>query len=248
MTGDVVYNTLLSYLRLDKRGSVLSPDEFNAISSLVNRRVLAFYCKRYEEDIDSSSELGKLKVVGRTTALTSGVGVLPTTYYRLTGDPYYTDTSVTPNETRYIDIVTSKESSYRERDYLTKSTLRNPTCIIGTQDAYGILQIRVKPTTITTIKVDYLRIPSTPFLDYYVNDTTLAYTFLDKATSYTVATGYTYRDGTTGVKSSITVDWEWDEDSLPLIIAYFISAMGGIIPDELMLSLGIKDITEIQGV
>jgi hypothetical protein len=245
MLGNTVYNALLNALRKDFRGQVVSLDEFNILSELVNQRILSAYASRFEEDIESSSDLGFLKVVGYTLNLTSGVATLPSNYYRLTGDPYYTDTSVTPNKVRYIDILTSKEHTYRQRDFLTQASTTYPTCIVGTQDAYKALQIRVAPTTITSIKVDYLRETATPYLDYYVNDTTYLATYLTAGQSITIPTGSTYRDGTTGTKASLTVDWEWSESDLPLIITYFLDALGIAIPDEMLIQAGSKDREEI---
>lgn len=246
MTGELVYNSILSYLRKDARGNALPLDTFNTFAALVDKRILASYCSRFEDSIDSSSEVGFLKVVGYTLNLTLGVATLPTNYYRMTGDPYYTDTSVTPSKVRYVDVLTSKEHTYRQRDFLTQATTVYPTCVIGTQDAYKRLQIRVAPTTLSSVKIDYIRETATPFLDYYVNDTTLHVTYLTQGQApVTISSGSTYRDGTTGVKTSQTIDWEWSEDDLPLIITYFLDAMGIAIPDSLLLQAGLKDREEI---
>lgn len=249
MTGQTVYEAILTYLRKDKRGLSLSIDEFNTLTPLVNERIMASYCSRFEEDIESSEDLGFLKVIGSTVALSSGVGTLPTvpSYRRLIGDPYYTDTSVTPNKTRYIDVVTSKEFTYRQRDYLTQATTVYPICVIGTQTGDYKTQIRVAPTTITSIFIDYLRDPATPFLDYYITDATLAVNYMTTNTVYTVTSGtYTYRTGATGSIRSNTTDWEWDVSDLPLIVAYFLDALGVIIPDQLLLQAGMKDKSEIE--
>ena len=245
MLGSLVYENVLNYLRKDKRGMVITIDEFNTLSHLVNKRVYASYCSRFEEDITNSSDLGIFKVVGYNINLTTGVGTLPTSYNRMIADPYYTDTSVTPNVVRRIDVVTSKEHSYRERDYLTKATVKHPTCMIGTQDAYGKMQIRVTPTSITPIKIDFLRNAVTPYLDYYVNDTTKNYTYMLVGKSVAISSGSTYRDGSTGTIPSLTVDWEFGEDNLPLIVAYFLDALGATVPDELLMQVGIKDKSEI---
>lgn len=245
MLGSLVYENVLNYLRKDKRGMMITLDEFNTLSHLVNKRVFASYCSRFEEDINNSSDLGIFKVVGYNLSLTTGVGTLPTTYNRMMADPYYTDVSVTPSVVRRIDVVTSKEHSYRERDYLTKATTKHPTCTIGTQDAYGKMQIRVAPTSITSIKIDFLRNALTPFLDYYMNDTTKEITYMLSGTSVAIPVGSTYRDGTTGTKTAITVDWEFTEDNLPLIVAYFLDALGATVPDELLMQVGMKDKSEI---
>lgn len=245
MTGDVVYGTLLDYLRKDKRGLSLSLPEFNRISTIVDKRILGAFASRLEENIEITSHSGFLKVQGYNIDLTSGVGSLPINYYRIMGDPYYTDVSVTPNKVRYIDVVTTEEDSYRERDYLTKATTKYPTCVIGSRDAYRALQIRVKPTTITSIRINYFRDTVSPYLDYYADDVNHTITYLTAGQNLTIPTGCTYRDGTTGPKTSITVDWEWDLHELPWILSYFLEALGIVLPDELLLQVGNKTKLEI---
>jgi hypothetical protein len=243
MLGSTVYKAVLDALRKDARGMVLSVDEFNIKSELVNQRILSAYCSRFEENISSSLELGFLKVVAANINLVSGVGVMPSNYYQLTGDPYYTDTS---GITRYIDVLTSKEHSYRQRDYLTQASLKYPTCVVGTEDGNGNLQIRVTPTSINAISIDYLRDTSTPFLDYYIDGATLTTYYLIENQTYTLTPGQIYRDGSEfGTISSITVEWEWGVGDLPLIVAYFLDALGVSIPDQLLMSAGMKDKDEI---
>ncbi len=210
MTGDTLYNSLLDAIRKDFRGVSLSIDEFNRLSVIVNRRLLADYCKKFEDGIESSS-------------------------------------SVSGSTVRGIDIVTSLEHAKRERDYLTKSTLKHPTCVVGSMNSSGNLEIRIYPTSITSISVDYIRLPATPFLDYYVNDTTLAVTYmLAGVQNFTIPTGSTYRDGTTGIKNSATVDWEWGEDELPILITYFMQAMGIALPDPLLIQSAALDKQQIE--
>lgn len=244
MTGDVVYNAVLQAMRVDQRGNALTADEFNTLSEIVNRRVMDHYCKNFEEDIDSTDSLGFLKKIDQTLALSTGVASLPSDYYQMMGDPHYSDGG---GVRRKIDVVTSAESSEREYDYLTMSTVTYPTCVIGGQsnDSYKYLQINVYPTTITSILLSYLRIPTTPFLDYYVTNATTNYTFLTVSQSVTVTTAQTYRDGTTGSKTSVSVSWEWGIDDLPLIVAFFVEALGATLPDPLLIEVGAKDKAEI---
>jgi hypothetical protein len=247
MTGDIVYSTLLDYIRKDKRGLSLTPDEFNTVSRIVDKRILLAFCSRFEDDIEISSHMGMLKVLDYPVTLASGIATLPTNYFRMISDPHYTDTSVTPNKTRYIDVVTSLEHTYRERDYLTQSSLKYPTCVVGAEDANKVLELRVYPNTITSIFIDYIRDTQSPYLDYYVNTTTLQVVYLTEGEqNVTIPTGCVYRDGSTGIKNSLTKNWEWDLHELPWIIAYFYQALGGIIPDDGLLQIGVKDSQEIQ--
>lgn len=245
MTGQTVYEALLDYLRADKRGMAVSITEFNRLSVIVNRRLLADLAKKFEEGIDLSSSIGAFKKLDQALTITAGKSSLPSDYYQLIGEPYYTDTT---SIVRNLDVVTALEHSKRERDYLTKSTLKHPTCQIGSEDSSGNLEIRVYPTTgISTIYIDYIREPNTPYLDYYMNEDTLEVTYLaEGTTNFTIPTGYVYRDGTTGIKNSLTYDWEWSEDELPVIVAYFMQLLGVALPDELVIQAGMVDKKEIN--
>jgi hypothetical protein len=239
MLGSTVYEAVLDSLRKDKRGLAISLDEFNRLSPLINNRLLADYCKDFENGIDITSSIGAFKKLDQPLYLSSGKIALPSDYYQMIGEPWYTDAS---SVVRYLDVVTSLEHSKRERDYLTKSTLKHPTCVIGSEDSAGNLEIRVYPATITTIYVDYIRETATPFLDYYMNTSTLVTSYLTAEQGLVNISGSNvYRDGTTGNKTSLTVDWEWESDQLPLIVAYFREEIGGILPDEGMVQVGMKD-------
>jgi len=232
-----VYQLLLDELRVDQRGLSCEPDEFNRLIRLVNQEVYNDKVRRFEEDIDNTDSLGSLKRHNYNIALTLGVGTLPTDYARLIGRPRTLDGD---SVIRYADLVTSFEHGSREEDYLTKATLIYPTFRIGGIDASENLQIRVIPNTITNIWIDYLKVLAVPFLDYYMNDTTFVVTFLSEtSTLQTIPTGSTYRDGTagTGVASttSLTNNFDWEEEDLPIILTKLVNRLAKQLPDELLL-------------
>lgn len=97
--------------------------------------------------------------------------------------------------------------------YFTATYVSSQT---GLWTGQNMKKIYVYPASLTSIYVDYLRQPNTPFLDYYVNDTTLAVTYLaEGATHVNVPSGSTYRTGTAGGAAvyvdSATVNFEWDD-------------------------------------
>lgn len=243
MTAETVYTTLVSYLRKDKRGNALSIDEFNRISVLVDRKMLMAFGSRFEEDVEISSHMGFLKVIDQSVTLTTGVGSMPTNYYRLAGDPWYTDGD---GIVRWLDVRTSAEHSFRERDYLTKATAKHPSCVLGDQDNSNNLQIRVYPTTIGTIYINYIRNSVPLYLDYYVNNTTLQPTFMAVSASVPIPSGSTYRDGTTGTKTSLTTNPEWDDTEFPWLMAFYLQYLGVTFPEELLTQIGKGDSAELQ--
>ncbi len=234
--GSVIYNTLLSKIRKDARGLSLSIDEFNLAAVVVNQRVMDRYYADFEDSLDVSNNLGSLKKFDTALTLVSGVTTLPFDYYSLIGLPYYYDSG---GVRRNIDIISSLEYSNREGDYLTKATLKHPTCVIGGDGSNDTTQIHFYPTTLSTVYINYLRVTDAPFLDYYVNTDTLEYTFLAaNAQNVSIVDPYVYRDGTTGTKNSQTIEWEWGSGDLPFIVSLFLQEMGITLPDEGLLIAG----------
>ena len=231
-----VYYLLLDELRVDKRGLSCEPDEFNRIIRLVNNEMYDDFIDKFEKDQSSSDDLGKLKVHNSSIGLTAGVGSLPSSYYRLIGKPRILDGTTYRN----VDMVTTYEQAARDEDYLTLPTTTYPTCTIGGVDGLGVLRIRVKPTTITNVWIDYLRTLVVPFLDYMINDTTLVPTFFAETTdAQSVPLGSTYRDGTAGgaavTVSSISKDFRWDEGELSILLTKLVNKIAKELPDELLI-------------
>lgn len=235
-----VYETLLKILRADKRGRQLSPEEFSSIARIVNERVYSKYKKTFESDIDVTDALAGFKVINHEIALASGVGSLPSNYKRIIGKPRTLDSGTTHR----VEIVSTLEMDERLDDYLTQPSTTYPCATLGGLDGSDNIQIRLEPTTITTVWIDYLKNPTAPYLDYYTNDTTLVMTFMAEGASVSVPAGSTYRDGTAGGGAAIpsaTVDFMWSDDELPLMIAMFCQIMGVAIPDQFLTEVGNLD-------
>ena len=238
----VIYDTLLDAIRKDSRGRSLSIEEFNNLSAIVNHSLFEDYYNKFEENIESSDTLGGFKVFEYGIDLTANgnataaVGTLPDNYYHLIGQPR----TISGSTVRTVDVVSAQEHSIRIQDYLTQPTTTYPMCQIGGINASDELQIRVYPSTITKVYIDYLKEPDAPFLDYYLNNTTLNYTYMAADATVTVPLGSTYRDGTLGVTTpaSLTVNWEFDEYDLELIIAKFMTLLGVTLTDEILVQAG----------
>lgn len=234
-----VYETLLDVCRKDLRGRSLTPEEFNNLAPIINQLVYERYYSQFEATVDNSDSMSAFKVLGETIPLVAGVGTLPARYYHIVGMPYYTDSG---GVVRYIDLVSSMEHARREQDYLTKATVVHPTCRLGLANSTADKTIHVTPTSITSISLDYLRTADTPYLDYYVDDTNLTYTWCSSGgVNVNVPAGATYRDGTVGaaVVVSQTVNWEWDAEDLPLIINLFLQYLGVQLPDQVLIESGL---------
>jgi hypothetical protein len=176
--------------------------------------------------------MSAFKVINAPIPIALGIGILPATYYTIVGRPRYVDTGGT---IRHLDLVSSLEDSFREEDYLTKATLTYPTCRFGIATVGADKSIFVTPAVgINPIYIDYIRMADVPFLDYYLNDATLNYTWMDANSVVTVPSGSTARNGSIGTVDvlSQTKDWEWDQEDLPLIINLFLKFMGIQLPSS----------------
>ena len=232
-----LYDLLIAQTRADKRGLSVSIDEFNLFIKVINEKIYSGYYKKFEESNEISAALGKFKEFMETVALVGGVGSLPSDFKALIGKPRYLSGSSYVS----VDLVSTLELIERQEDYLTQPTLVHPVCQLGGQDANDRLQVRVYPNTIATVYVDYLRTPEEPFLDYYVNDTTLEYTYMLNAESVEIPSGYTYSDGTEGsgvAVASQTVNLEWDEEDLPMILALLSQMVGLSLPSQELIEVG----------
>ena len=226
-----VYEQLLDVVRKDKRGRSLTPEEYNSLAPIVNETVFSKFYSQFESTPENSDKIGDFRVIGESVAIAGGVGTLPVSYYAMSGKPYYTDVS---GDTRYLDLVSDMEHAWRQGDYLTQSSLTHPTYRFGTATSGGVKQIFVSPTAgINPIYVDYIRIPATPILDYYLNDTTLNYTWMATGANVAVPAGSTSMSGTAGaaVVASTTINWEYDNEDLPLIMSLFLQMIGIQLPD-----------------
>lgn len=234
-----IYNLLLDALRTDKRGLSCEPDEFNRQIRLVSQEIYDDYIKVFEADTTNSDTLAFLKIHDYAITLTPlasrslSYGTMPSNYYRVIGKPWILDGTTV----RSVDEVTEFEDRDREDDFLTKATLTHPTCRIGGVNATNVVQIKVRPQTITTIYINYLKSVPVPFLDYYLNDTNYVPTFLpDTDVLQSLPADNTYRGGAIGgagvTVASQTVDMPWGEGDLSLLLAKLMQKLGATLPDQ----------------
>lgn len=232
-----VYDTILALTRKDKRGLSFSPSDFNSILPQVNQRIWRLNYHNFEASKLSMDELGSLKIVDYTINLVGGVGILPTNYFHLAGDPWYNH----PTEgRRKIDLITTLEHGNREMDYLSKATALYPTCYMGYYTTGNDMAIYVTPSTCTPIYITYLRQTIDPYLDYYVNDTTLEITYMAEGATVAIPLGSTSRSGVSGIANvvSLTKNFEWHPHDEPQILAQLLQSIGISLPDELLVQVG----------
>jgi len=247
-----VYDTTLALIRKDRRGLSFSPEDYNSVLRQVNQRVWRITYHNFESSKLSMDELGSLKIVDYQIALNgSGVGALPANYFHLAGDPWYTHPTA---GRRKIDLITSLEYGQRELDYLTKASALYPTCYVGYDAVSGDMALYVTPVTCTPIYISYLRQTVDPYLDYYINNTTLEVTYMATAVNVNLPAGCTapaisgIRGETSGpaAVASQTINFDWHPHDEPQVIAQLLQAVGISLPDELILQTGTTNEIKVE--
>lgn len=227
-----IYDTIQTLIRKDQKGNSFSITEFNRILPVVNLELYNFYTSHLEEGQDITEELKGFMTLKDPVTLTSGVGQLPA-YGRMLGVPY-TDTAES-------DLVTNKELTFRLFDELTQPTVEDPITILGGLTGTA-KNITVYPDTISSIYINYLSVPVTPVLDFYIDSNGL-YVYLDEdATGITIPVGAVYSDGVTTNPSTVnsqTVNLAWDDEQTPAIINSLLQKAGIILDEKMAVEYGV---------
>lgn len=240
-----VYNTIQTLIRKDQKGNSFNIKEFNRFTQLINLELYNIYAKELEVDSDVTNALRDFMTMQEAVSLTSGVGDLPSTYERLLGVPYL----VSGSDYTPVDEITKLEKPFRLKDELTKPTTANPVCIIGGVDGGGASQIEVHPDTITTVYIDYLSLPATPLLDYYIDSNGLYVYMAQGATGVSIPAGAVYSDGTPGptTEDSLTIDFEWHEHETPIIINMILQKAGVVLEQQVPIEYGVAKQAKEEG-
>lgn len=217
MTNNDLYKSLLNILRKESKGLAVSPDAFTDYLKVENLSLFNEYCKGIEVSQTVSDALRVFKT-SSTRTLTTGYVSAPSDYAHLTAIHVGGDTTL-------IDELTDEEWVFRQDDELTAPTTSYPIARLADTKIY------VLPTTIDSITVLYIRKPTEPFFDYYI-DANLNVVYMGVSTSHTLGTSEEYRDGTTsGSKTSVSVELEW-EDLDKIKILHRILTKFGVSMDE----------------
>lgn len=113
-------------------------------------------------------------------------------------------------------VILSKNAN----DFTVSGTYTAPATATWTCNEYN--QITVVPATISSAILNYIKLPSVPFLDYYVNSSGVIVYLTEGAKQVNVPAGAIYRTGTVGGSAvyvdSATVNWVWDKSVLPQLL------------------------------
>lgn len=162
-----------------RSGKTTTEAEFNNFIDVVNLEMFnAEYMKLVQTASDqniplhrllfSSSSLKEFKVYGHSVALTSGIGSLPSDYrhYLALKGQMIIPGDIVSYKTRDVDIVSDGEFNSMINNVLFNDPAENPKGV-----TYGD-SVKVVPTSMASLILNYVKVPDTPYYDYCVKSST----------------------------------------------------------------------------
>lgn len=134
---------------------------------------------------------------------------------------------------RDIPLVTHDSFNNIISNLLASPIKKNPICTIDENS------LRIRPTNITSVIINYLRFPATPVFDYYIdaNDNVV---YLTVGATHTLLTGETGSAGQTvgTLVTSTTVELEYGADFHPEFVSRLVRRLGIPQRDQVILQQG----------
>ena len=172
-----IYKSALSILNKEQRGFV-TPDEFNKYATEAQLMLLDMSFTEYNtlSNLDAAmrTNLGYADMPSKikekidqfyksdTINLTFGVGTLPSDIYKII--------ELTKSDTVHIELVDKHEMPYLLASPLTAPSLDYPIYYKGKTTA-GATQIHVNPNSVSSARLEYIKVPSDARFGYTVNTT-----------------------------------------------------------------------------
>lgn len=235
MTVSQIYTTILHQLRKESKGLAVSPDAFTDLLRVESLALFNEYYKSFEAVQEVTDALRPFKL---TSALSftadgqtqSGKSTLPVDYKHVS--------AIETTAGRRVDIVTEEEWVERRLDSITAPSVYYPIARIAGESIF------ILPAGITTATLYYLKTPTDPFFDYYI-DANGNIMPLAVGATYTLQAGEVYRDGTTaGLKTSVTVELEWEDNEQIKIMEGILAKLGASMNEQLVAQLAVQNKNE----
>jgi hypothetical protein len=226
MTNDDLLKYVNYIARVEIKGKPLTLARY---SDLLNVHSLNYYEELYDtyektQEISDSLKRFKVSKSGAQINFTGTTIDIPTDYAH-NGFLYYKNNGT---DVRPIDIVDDDQFMMRQ-----SSSIMVPSATYPIARYFGDY-IEYLPTTLnqTYFTFDYLRYPTTPVYDYYI-DVNGNYVYLAEGATHTWTTGEIDSEGTTHTTGdadwdSLTIELDFNDDTDRLKIAYKILAEMGV--------------------
>jgi len=204
MTLSTIYNNIK--LILNKGDGFVSMEQFNILLPSIQMELLRTKCEELFTITDSGLAIPKSTITTKMVSnlITSYTQTLSTYSINVFSDFMFWigGTCTLGGKVRQLEFITKQEYYNRKFDLLSKPIAEYPILYISGSKMY------VYPFSGNAIDLSYIKTPTTPFLDYYMNSS-YKLTFLTLGATQVISGGAQYRDGTvSGTKTSTTVELE----------------------------------------
>lgn len=202
-----IYKNLDVYMNQDGTDDYFGVDDFNRIIEEEQINFIIDVMKEEENKPNISRPMTDFLLAATTQAAstTQYFWALPSDYLRMMSMTYIPTSGIK----QPVEFISAREFVRRTNDILSPPLAENPVAYI--EDYGGSRYFQTLPRKSTgTFGLFYIKKPSTPFLDYYIN-TSYELVFLYSYDSLTSITTGTYRDGTamslkTGASSTVELE------------------------------------------
>lgn len=166
-----------------------------------------------------TDDLSPLKVVmggngtsdpGALAIDSNGIAVLPEDYFHYSAlNGFYTQPGCDTDRLPHVEVCTDQQfSAYLDHYSRNRLLTREPYCNFQNE------VIEFRPKNMGMARFAYLKIPPTPFYDYYIVVATGLEVYLPPGTSFTATTAEVYRTGATS--------GTWPSQSVELIVKKYL--------------------------
>lgn len=241
MTLGDIYGYLNTMLKKHSSGNSYSPDQFNYILPVENIkffnhqieqiRQYANTDKDFTEALLSSKLLRPLLVTENVTP-TTGVydltGLANTFVHWASG----ITTAVYSGRIRRIDVIPQNELEKRQTNLLSLPIKHNLVAVLAGDN------VTIYPTDVGEIALTYVKLPSTPVYDYYI-DGNRNKIFLAEGDSHVLSgseVGSAGQVAPTEV-TSLTNEFDYGQEFYPMITEYLLSKLATRTKDQLLLQV-----------
>lgn len=228
------YNYVNYLAEKEKSGNTMSPDEFQNNLSIINMEFANELYSQYEVTGEISDNIRCLEVHmgGDSMPLTidnDGFAMIPPDYYHYSSISYLLVTGYdgeTPIVTsRNVAVLTDAEFNIIRGRALMYPSKKYPVCTFRNG------RIQFLPRDLRKVEFSYLKKPTEPFFDYYISSIGEVVYMLPNQ-SYMISSPAEYRDGTTGLKNSLSVEMDWSDNAYPKLTQLMLSKIGISIKDR----------------
>ena len=216
-----IFNLCQYILNEEQSGNALPPDEFNRLMRVCSLELTRQVFKVYEEGQDVTDALERFKSREFLT-FEEGVADLPEDYRKVSfmlGSIPGSGEDEAESSKSWVDFVSDYEWGERQITYITRPTIYHPIARVVDET------LEILPITITNGEFHYLRIPDTPFMDYYYSSDGRIVYFPEG--THDLSDGEQSRDGEEDITIiSENVELDWNEPEQLIIVGMICSKAG----------------------